>query len=202
MKTLFGMLLVLFVVSPAFADTVTTNIATLIFPNDVVITSDQTIPSGISLFPESDEITFSFADGTGNAEGNLFEGDGGVLDFTTPVTSLTINWLISGSSDGLDSLTDFIAGSEDRSGNTISYFDCGPFCPDTGTVTFTGDISSLEWAAPTGGLGWGGIESMSYVLSTPVCTPEPGTIVLLIAGLVALGALSYRRQSSDRGVGA
>jgi len=162
---IFGLLL------PTLAEDIPVPGGTLIIPDGSQITG-----TFVCCLPPAHGVDFSFADGTGKTWGEANDGDTGFMNFTVPLTSLTINWV----------------GDEEYSfeASGSTGFSCTPtVCPPSGTFTFTGtDITSLSWTNFTGASG---VESMTYTL---VSTPEPSTLLLLTVSLL-LGLSKWAQMS-------
>jgi hypothetical protein len=172
-KVLFAILALLCFAVCVRADTLTFQDGEIIIPDGSTVISSVTEPGATAgTATPFNLVTFSFADGTGSAGGDFNDGDGGIITFTVPVTSLTINWVATGE--------EFLF--EDSS---FQMFSCSivplvSACPESGTFTFTGaGITSITWGNFA---GFSGIESMSYTLATP----EPAALVLLAIGLCAI----------------
>jgi hypothetical protein len=182
-KVLFALLALLSFAAfvPAGADQIPTQTGLLIIPHGSIVTSTFTIPAGIDGPVPATGVDFSFADGTGSTNGEFDDGDSGFINFTMPLTSLTINWEASNAP--------FSFWDSDNVA-----FSCNnpvppqPLCPASGTFTYTGTaITSLTW---TNFNGFSGIDSMSY---TPV--PEPPAIWLLLTALFLLGLSRWAQMS-------
>ena len=181
MKILAVLVLIFGLVVPTLADDITVPNGLLIIPAGSQVTGVFIVEGFGGLGLNATGVDFSFADGTGATWGEANDGDTGFMNFTVPLTSLTINWV----------------GDEeysfDASGSTG--FSCTPtVCPPSGTFTFTGtDITSLSWTNFTGASG---VESMTYTL---VSTPEPSTLLLLtvplLLGLSKWAQMSLRKLS-------
>jgi hypothetical protein len=172
-KVLFAILALLCFAVCVRADTLTFQDGEIIIPDGSTVISSVTEPGATAgTATPFNIVTFSFADGTGLARGDFNDGDNGIINFTVPVTSLTINWVATGE--------EFLF--EDSS---FQMFSCSivplvSACPESGTFTFTGaGITSITWGNFA---GFSGIESMSYTLATP----EPAALVLLAIGLCAI----------------
>jgi hypothetical protein len=195
MLTRYGLRMLLFLLlmlcAPpwATADTITAaGGSTFVFPNGSLVTAMNWYPSSI---PPGEyggywQLDFTFADGYGVESGDYLDGEGGFLNFTVPVSDLQLTAVIGGSNFVLDAFYGNGGGS---------FFDCGypeEACPvNPATFSFPGpDITSLAWGTAE---GFSGISSMSYT------TPEPGSIVLLGFGLLALvGLFWYSRSNRSR----
>jgi hypothetical protein len=66
----------------------------IVIPDGSTITSETYFPPGTRATGDS-MVNFSFADGTGQADGDTNDGDEGTISFTIPVSSLTFDWLSS-----------------------------------------------------------------------------------------------------------
>lgn len=179
-KILAAFALVLCSFLPVRADEISTPDGLLVLPNGSQVTSIFVLPPG-TFDPGASTygVDFSFADGIGSTLGNFNDGNQGIINFTTPVTSLTVNWLSQGSSFIWDG------------GPVCENLDPPSFCPSTGTFTLTGSISSLTWVYFN---GFGGPVSISYVLA-PVTAAEPAAFGLLLTGLLLLGLSKWAQIS-------
>jgi PEP-CTERM motif len=119
-------------------------------------------------------VDFTFADGTGEAQGSVYEGEGVSLFFTVPVSNLIFDW--SGQ---------FFSAS-DNTGDNVNYTDTEIF---SGTLEFAGPgITRLDYGSNE---TLDGITSISYTLD-PASMPEPSSLLLLGMGLAALIGLARR----------
>jgi hypothetical protein len=147
------------------------NTSSLLIPADVTITSVtiEDIDVGGVYF-----VDFTFADGTGEARGSIYEGQSTTLNFTVPVHDLTFAW------EG------FQFTSNDNVGDSFG----GPYDdnPDSGIAQFAGpNITSAIF----GGSNYGGIYLFNYQLDS-TNMPEPSSLMLLGMGLTALIGLKRR----------
>jgi hypothetical protein len=163
------------------ADEVPAGYGTAYIPDGSVVTSPITYSNNGE--PEA-TFSFSFADGTGTFWDQGPEGAGGTIDFTTPVSALSVDWYGA----------DFVAG--DNLGD--EYYTPSDYDTPTGTVAFAGPgITSMQWAVPNN-TGLAGIESMTYTLDAadppadPPSVPEPPSLLLLGMGLAALISLKSK----------
>jgi hypothetical protein len=175
-KVFAALVLFLGVLCPAHADTLTFQDGEIIIPDGSTVISSVTEP-GITAGTATpfNLVTFSFADGTGFAGGDFNDGDGGIITFTVPVTSLTISWVATGEAWTI---------STNGGAPTV---ECQSFpsipCNTTETLNFTGVVTSIGWANFA---GFSGFESMSYTLEGTASIPEPQTLWLLLIGLLLL----------------
>ena len=168
--------LVLACLLPCRAETILGSDSILIIPDRSQITGTFLLPPGSFNVGPTPGIHFKFADGTGTTEGEFNDGDQGIINFTIPLTSLTVNWVAVGvpyefwDSDNMLFECEMITG-----------------CPTSGTFTFRGtDITSLTW---TNSNGWSGIESMTYT------TLEPSIFWMLLPALLLMGLMRWAQMS-------
>ena len=169
--------LLMFVLAPmASADIITTPTGVLIIPDGSTVTDIFSIKSGpVTIFG----VDFSFPGGTGTTSGDFDDGDGTEINFTVPVTNLSVSLILD--SDVAD----------------IS-FDVFPFhislcsfpgpCPGTLDLTLTGPISNLELGTDQ---AFGGIDAMSF---TAVDAGDPPTSSLILLGVGLIGLLGSSRR--------
>jgi hypothetical protein len=174
----------LFFASLAQADTVTVNGAVVTIPEGSSVTSIDYIPPNANNGDPIVIVDFSFADGYGTAANesgyDSFPGLGNIT-FTVPVSNLTFTW------DGVYYFEAGVASGSNQIGSFV-YDPESNFGLASGVATFYGpDITSMQW---DGFDGAGGITSMSYVEDTV----EPGTFVLLAAGLLSLAGMFFRKS--------
>jgi PEP-CTERM motif len=172
-------LAVLLVASLARADNIeVAGIGSLTIPDGSTVTSIEIIPPlDGSIFGPTASIAYSFADGTGTTAGNIGIGYIGLIDFSTPVSDVTLDWF------GNDAFQ-----LTDSAGDEISCGDC------SGVSTLPGSgITQINWQV---GGEEGGIESMSYTLdgTDPPGVPEPSSLLLTGFGLAASVGLARRRR--------
>lgn len=163
---------VLFFASAAQADSVTDGYGNvLIVPAGSTLTSEYEAP--VFGMPNGLVASFTLNDGSGTAEGQFMQGDGGEILFSEPVLDLTLTWISTGpgsvwtNTGGVGTYPGFV-------GTTLE------------TSSFPGSVTYIEW---TNYFGYSGIESLSYTVD-PVNTPEPPTFLVSGLGLAALIGLS------------
>jgi hypothetical protein len=148
-------------------------VSVIAIPDGSAITSESFIPPGgsaIGLWI----VDYSFADGTGFAQGDTNDDVFGAITFTLPVSSVTFGWLGD------------IFAVEASDGESFAacpnfYQGCGI---NSGVQTFAGnDITGLTWAGNDP--GYGGISSLAYTLK-PVNALEPSSLLLSAIGIAAL----------------
>ena len=188
MKVFATFVLVLAGLVPTHAESIPVDTeAILVIPDGSQITGSFTLPAGTYNVGPTPGVNFQFADGTGTAVGEFNDGDQGTIHFTTPLTSLTVNWIAGGTSF-------FSIFTNDGQGFTCEYLALD--CTSSGTFTATGGITSLTW---TTAYGYGGPDSISYALDGPVVAPEPATLLLLtvplLLGLMRWAQMSLRKLS-------
>jgi hypothetical protein len=121
-------------------------------------------------------LDYSFADGTGVTFAPGRDGEVGDIEFSTPITAITFDYVWTG---------DFgFPFDVNVDGETLSY----SAAAGTETVTFGRSVSGLQWIGGLADAGEGGITSLSYTEA-----PEPGSLPLAGIGIVAL--LAFRRRS-------
>jgi hypothetical protein len=155
------------------------NVDGAVIPNGSVVTSVQQM--SFEGFPAT-LVSFSFADGTGWIENQYAFGSIGALDFTTPVSDLSLDWY-----------GDFFLAS-DNVGDV--YYESNEDNSPTGIAAFAGPgITSVQWGFSVNS-GTAGIESVSYTLdgTDPPSVPEPSALLLSGAGLAALISLACRNR--------
>lgn len=180
MKILIAVL-ALFLAGAARADSVQNTGDYLIIPDGSTVTSNVGVTSGLGF---TQYATFTFADGTGMAAGSWQEGEYGSLFFTTPVSDVSFTWegvLFSATDNAGDSFSDRTYGTD-------------------GTQTLGGDgITEIDFSSP---VYTGGIDSISYALDAgtfavkSTVAPEPGTLALLLMGLVGLTVSRRKTRKS------
>jgi hypothetical protein len=124
------------------------------------------------------------------------------LTFSQPIDNLFFA-VVSLNGNGYEFDQDFEIVS-----SGCGYWGCGGFTEDVlgtihqlnstggephGVIRFTGSVSSITWTSLSNEF-WNGFTVGTYGLAGPVPIPEPGTFVLLGAGLLGLLGLRYRRQ--------
>jgi hypothetical protein len=170
-------LAVLFFASQAHADIIQTSTGSLTIPDGSTVTATSIIqdPDG----PEWGNTTlvdYSFAGGTGTAEGNFLLGYWGTIDFSSPVSDVSFNFIDASVFIATDNVGDIFGSAEGQ---------------EEGTVSFPGpEITQINWQ---GGDEVGGITSLD---STPdsQSVPEPSSLMLSGIGLAALIALARRNR--------
>jgi hypothetical protein len=187
MKIALVALAVLLFASLAQADTLslyipddpTVLVSVLAIPDGSTITSETFIPPGGSATGLW-IVDYSFADGTGFAQGDTNDEAFGAIFFTIPVSSVTFGWLG-------DIFAVEATDGESFGACSNFYQGCGI---NSGAQTFTGnDITGLTWAGNDP--GYGGISSLAYT-TEPVKAPEPSLFLLSGLGLTAL--LGFARR--------
>jgi hypothetical protein len=173
-------LVVLFFASQAHADGIETSEGFLTIPDGSTVTSlyaePGTEPADPWEPPAVYVVDYSFAGGTGSAQGSAETGYEGVIDFSSPVTDLTFGWfgdpLRVGDNAGDSFLGIVITGGQE---------------------TFSGpDITQVTWYSD---FTAGGITSLSYVVEStgsPASLPEPSSLILSGIGLAALIGLKLK----------
>jgi hypothetical protein len=155
----------------ARADSYSTPVGPLYYPDGATITSvtDDAFPVSQ---PGVWGLYYSFADGTGETFDPVIDGDVGYVFFSTPVTSVTFGFT---SDYGPFDVTFF--------GPTHAPFETFVDARSSGsdTLTFTTDVTKIQWIVGSGAPDIGGITSLSY---TPA--PEASSLALLAIGLFAL----------------
>jgi hypothetical protein len=112
------------------ADAVGTSSGTLYIPAGSTVTSITN--STVAGFPSS-TIDFTFAGGTGVADGGVEFGEGGVLNFDAPLSSITFDW------EG------FIFTASDNLGDSFNAVDPDGNIMTSGTVTFILGLVGLKF---------------------------------------------------------
>lgn len=160
------------------ADNIRTGTGTLTIPDGSTVTAIDFIPypDGVE-WNNAYEVTFTMPDLTGTVEGNSLLGYWATLDFATPVSDVSFEWLASSIFYATDN-------TDDTVGNGC--FGC------TGAGYFAGPgITQINWQA---GDEVGGIESISYTMDSP----EPSSLLLFGVGLAALIGLGGEKHSRKR----
>jgi hypothetical protein len=170
-------LAVLFFVSQIHADTFSSGNGNITIPDGSTITSETVIqdPDGPE-WGNATLVNYSFADGTGTAEGNSQLGYWGTIDFSSPVSDVSFNFIDASVFIATDNVGDIFGSAEGQ---------------EEGTVSFPGpEITQINWQ---GGDEVGGITSLD---STPdsQSVPEPSSLMLSGIGLAALIALARRNR--------
>jgi hypothetical protein len=165
---------VLMLATLARADSINTPTGILIIPDGSTVTSFGVAPYDTPLLEEIYGtpyfVDYSFADGTGETDGNALFNYGGTINFTVPVSSVTFSWVQG------------IIG------------DFGPTNPDgsSGVTTLTGSISQINWYA---GDLLGGITSMSYTVPEPSSLLLSGMGLAALIGLARRNRTKGRKAS-------
>jgi PEP-CTERM motif-containing protein len=159
----------------ARADSYSTPVGPLYYPDGATITSVTD-----NAFPVSQPgvwgLYYSFADGTGETFDPVVDGDVGYVFFSTPVTSVTFNYIWN--------FEAFDVTFYNSSGAPFETFSSsGP--SGTDTYLFDTGVTKMQWIGSDAAIGQGGITSLSYT-EDGVSTPEPGSLALLAIGLFAL----------------
>jgi hypothetical protein len=158
------------------ADGIETDEGLFTIPDGSTVTSFDIVPYlGSPQYGYQYEFGYAFADRTGNTEGNYWFGYIGVIDFSVPVSDLTLIWFAN------DQFT-----LTDNVGDSIG---CGD-CSGVSTLQDSG-ITQISWQV---GGELGGIESMSYTLDAtdPPSVSEPSSLLLSAMGLAALIGLKLK----------
>jgi hypothetical protein len=181
MKLTFA-LLVLFLSSSAFADSTQAPVGPpLYYPDGSTVTFVGPMPDDAGY---AEVLNYTFADGTGESIDPIVDGEVGFIDFTTPVTSLTFNYVWE--NDQGSPFTVMFLGTDETFSSTDA----------SGTATVTGDITDLQWIGGFAEAGDGGITSMSYTLDPPVSTPEPSSLDLASWGLFGCALWLARKRKA------
>ena len=177
MKTGFCLALLLLLAGAVRADAVGTESGILYIPSGVTITSETTtIDFNGGILPLT-QIDFTFAGGSGFIAGGLEIGEGGELDFDTPLSSITFDW------------GGFPFSASDNTGDSFSGVQPDGEIFTSGTVTFsTPGITKVTFGSDD---DTGGIMDFTAV-GQPVPAPEPAAYSLLAIGLAGLLALKRR----------
>ena len=93
MKILAVLVLIFGLVVPTLADDITVPNGLLIIPAGSQVTGVFIVEGFGGFGLKATGVDFSFADGTGATWGEANDGDTGFMNFTVPLTSLTINWV-------------------------------------------------------------------------------------------------------------
>ena len=170
--------LVLGISSLARADTIVNpdGNGELIIPDGSLITDMYFTPPGSTLTGFY-TIDWTFADGYGTEWDDYNDGGFGSITFTTPVSDLVIQYVSRGQF--------FTLG--------YPYFNCFDETGGcNGILDLAGPgITGFSWG---GSNGFAGISSMTYTVDA-IATPEPGSLVFLGLGLLALVGFSRRKNS-------
>jgi hypothetical protein len=164
------------------ADVYDSTYGPLYYPDGASITAVGPVYFGTQF---TEQLSYSFADGTGVTDDPVVDGDVGSIDFTTPITAVTFDYT---SDEPFDVTFDSVLGA---AGDLTEEFPAGS---GTETVDFTSNVDEIFWIENPASFGWGGITSLSYTEDSPVPTPEPPSILLAGIGLVALLAFRFFRR--------
>ncbi len=169
----------------ARADSYSTPVGPLYYPDGATITSVTD-----DAFPVSEPgvwgLYYSFADGTGETFDPVVDGDVGYVFFSTPVTSVTFNYVWN-----FDAFDVTFYNSSGAPFETFS--SSGP--SGTDTYIFDTNVTKIQWIGSDAAIGQGGITSLSYTEDS-VSTPEPSSIALLAIGLFGLIFFKLRTTST------
>jgi len=133
------------------------------------------------------------ADGLGRESG-MFVSSFGAND-TNCVSSTTLN-----QNPEVDRLNAncFPGGDNSIAGNSSTGFPIYDSSNNSDTSQYSHVVGSAYPLGPAGGFGGGpGGGSGTGPNSTPIATPEPGSFVLLVGGLLALAGLAGRRRQRN-----
>jgi hypothetical protein len=132
-----------------------------------------------------------FADDLGRTPG-AFVSSFGAVD-TNCLSSTTVN-----QNPELDRPNGdcFPAGNNSSAGNSAMGFPMYDSSSNSETSQYSHVAGSAGPLGPAGAFG-GGIGSGTGPTSTPIATPEPGSLVLLVGGLLTLAGLAGRRRQRN-----
>jgi hypothetical protein len=166
------------------ADSYSTPVGPLYYPDGATITSvtDDAFPV---TQPGVWGLYYSFADGTGETFDPVIDGDVGYVFFSTPVTSVTFDYIWN--------FEAFDVTFYNSSGAPFETFSSSG-SSGTDTYLFDTDVTKIRWIGSDAAIGQGGITSLSYTEDS-VSTPEPSSIALLAIGMLGLIYLKLRPAS-------
>jgi|HubBroStandDraft_6_1064221.scaffolds.fasta_scaffold360790_2 hypothetical protein len=167
-------LAVLFFASMAHADTIKSANGEITIPDGSTVTSVTVIPNPDGPFwGNVTLIDYSFADGTGDTEGNSLLGYWGTINFDSPVSDVSFDWFDSASFEASDNVGDTYGAPCEG-------------CSGVGSFPGTG-VTQINWQAAD---EVGGITSLSTQNSQSV--PEPSSLPLSGIALAALIGLKLK----------
>jgi len=182
MKCALAVLALFAVSTTARADSVSSPFGPLYYPDGATVTSVS--ETNVLTQQEAWTLDYSFADGTGDAIAPGLDGEGGGIQFSTPITSITFSYVWT-DDDGYPFDVIF-SGGQTFSSTSAS---------GTQTIDFDENVTGLRWIGGLEDEGTGGITSLSYALDgPPVATPEPGELLLSAFGLAAIFGLALTRR--------
>ena len=165
---------VLLFASLAQADQIDTSTGVITIPDGSTVTSVTFIP-----YPDGEEwgntsqVDYTFAGGTGEAEGNSLLGYWGTINFDSPVSDVSFDWFDSASFEASDNVGDTYGAPCEG-------------CSGVGSFPGTG-VTQINWQAAD---EVGGITSLSTQNSQSV--PEPSSLLLSGIALAALIGLKLK----------
>lgn len=190
-KCLMGLLVVALFVAPAMAASVYLNPATQSVGNSVVVTVELVISGVVSPGVDTLNLVLQFDEtlvtGTGNAQGTFMNGAGEVvIEMGNSIDNV----------NGEISYTLWNLGANGATGSgTAAIFTFVTDAANTGTspLAYTSWLLEPGTANPIAATESTGDEIVVGGGSPVV--PEPGTLMLVAAGLAALGGYARRKQS-------